>query len=172
MKRIYRLSLVCIVSLLAFFSCSKDEKSNSETPDNPTSDSSTVDPVTPQNEITFAYGCDPSWVTPMEAENIKFRSVDGKETECFALLKSVGFNAARFRVWVNPETSGSNGMCDIDDVLSKCLRAKAQGMSIMIDFHYSDTWADPSKQYKPKAWDNIETVESLASQVITIQKRL
>jgi len=173
MKRIYTLSLVCIVSLLAFFSCSKDEKSNSETPDNPTSDSSTVDPVTPvepQNEITFAYGCDPSWVTPMEAENIKFRSVDGKETECFALLKSVGFNAARFRVWVNPETSGSNGMCDIDDVLSKCLRAKAQGMSIMIDFHYSDTWADPSKQYKPKAWDNIETVESLASQVYNYTK--
>ncbi|MBQ3658478.1 MAG: glycosyl hydrolase 53 family protein [Bacteroidales bacterium] len=165
MKRIGYLFAALLLPLFVFVSCGGDkekEENNPEPSPSPTPNPEQEEVIT---DIDFAYGCDPSWVTPMEAAGVKFYTSEGQETECFALLKSVGFNAARFRVWVNPKTSGSDGMCDIDDVLAKCQRAKAAGMKIMIDFHYSDVWADPANQKKPKAWDNIETVESLASQV-------
>lgn len=157
------------LSLLMFFSCNSGGKEDETVPDpEPEPAPEPVPEVV--TAIPFAYGCDPSWVTPMEISGIKFRNSDGTESECFSLLKSVGFNAARFRLWVNPKTSGSDGMCGIDDVLSKCKRAQAQNMKIMIDFHYSDTWADPAKQFKPKAWDNIETVDALAGEVYNYTK--
>jgi arabinogalactan endo-1,4-beta-galactosidase len=84
----------------------------------------------------------------MEAKGIKFYDKSGAQQDLFALLKSLGFNAIRLRAWVNP----TNGYCNTADVVAKALRAKAQGFNIMIDFHYSDTWADPGKQAKPAAW--------------------
>lgn len=106
-----------------------------------------------QTETVFAKGADISWVTQMEADGQKFYSQDGRETECTALMKELGFNAIRLRVWVNPE----GGWCGSEDVLVKARRAQALGMRIMIDFHYSDTWADPSKQVVPAAWSGYGT---------------
>jgi arabinogalactan endo-1,4-beta-galactosidase len=63
-------------------------------------------------------------------------------------MKELGLNALRFRVWVDP----TEHFCDKYDLLEKCRRAKAQGMAIMVDFHYSDYWADPQHQPVPKAW--------------------
>jgi arabinogalactan endo-1,4-beta-galactosidase len=165
MKKFSFLLTAFSLSLLTFWACN-----NSGKEDEPVPEPEPVPNPAVVSELPFAYGCDPSWVTPMETSGIKFRNSDGTESECFSLLKSVGFNAARFRLWVNPKTSGSDGMCDIDDVLSKCKRAQAQDMKIMIDFHYSDSWADPAKQFKPKAWDNIETVDALAEQVYNYTK--
>ena len=68
--------------------------------------------------------------------------------ECTALMKHLGMNAIRLRVWVNP----ADGYCAKEDVLKKALRAKELGMDVMIDFHYSDSWADPGQQRIPKAW--------------------
>jgi len=99
----------------------------------------------------FAGGADVSWVTQMEADGKLFYDSTGTQTECMALLKSLGMNSIRLRVWVNP----SDGWCNMQDVLVKALRAKNLGMRIMIDFHYSDSWADPSKQNKPAAWVNL-----------------
>ena len=59
-------------------------------------------------------------------------------------------NTIRLRVWVNP----TDGWCNVDDVLVKALRAKALDMRIMVNFHYSDSWADPGQQYIPAAWVN------------------
>ena len=101
-------------------------------------------------EVVFAKGADISWVTQMEADGQKFYSADGKETECTALLKEIGFNAIRLRVWVDPE----GGWCGKEDVLAKAKRAKELGMKIMIDFHYSDSWADPGNQTPPARWMN------------------
>ncbi|MEI4573111.1 glycosyl hydrolase 53 family protein, partial [Klebsiella pneumoniae] len=56
--------------------------------------------------------------------------------------------AIRLRVWVNP----TDGWCNTKDVVAKALRAKNAGMKILLDFHYSDWWADPGKQNKPAAW--------------------
>lgn len=100
----------------------------------------------------FAKGADIGWYTEMEKKGYKFYTASGTEMDCPALMKSLGFNSLRFRVWVNPEDVW-NGK---EDVLKKCLRAKELGMKIMIDFHYSDTWADPGKQYVPKAWESYD----------------
>jgi len=101
----------------------------------------------------FALGADVSWLTEMEKYNRKFFTSDGQQKECMTLLKeNIGMNAIRLRVWVNP-AGGWNGL---QDVLVKAKRANALGMKLMIDFHYSDTWADPGKQTKPVAWTNLD----------------
>ena len=105
--------------------------------------------VMAENESTsFAGGADVSWVTQMEANGKKFYNTSGTEMECMALFKSLGMNSIRLRVWVNP----SDGWCNTQDLLTKAIRANNLGMRIMIDFHYSDVWADPSHQTKPAAW--------------------
>ncbi|MBC7534394.1 MAG: glycosyl hydrolase 53 family protein [Ferruginibacter sp.] len=103
-------------------------------------------PVTP---VTFfAKGADVSWVTEMEAAGIKFHNNTGAEKECMQLMKDLGLNAIRLRVWVNP----ANNWCNTADVLAKAIRANNLGMKILLDFHYSDVWADPGNQGKPAAW--------------------
>jgi arabinogalactan endo-1,4-beta-galactosidase len=119
---------------------------------------------------SFAKGADVSWVTQMEANSVKFYNSAGVATECMTLLKSLGMNSIRLRVWVNP----SDGWCNKADVLVKALRAKNLGMRIMIDFHYSDTWADPSNQTKPSAWSSLSfaglktAVTSHTTEVLTL----
>jgi arabinogalactan endo-1,4-beta-galactosidase len=103
-------------------------------------------------ESIFVKGADISWITEMEASGRKFYNAEGTEMDCFALMKSLGMNSIRLRVWVNPKSKYNN----IDDVIRKAIRAKNIGMRIMIDFHYSDDWADPSKQTMPKAWENMD----------------
>ena len=106
-------------------------------------------PEVPSIERSFyAKGADVSWCTQMETDGMRFFNSAGEERECMELMKETGMNSIRLRVWVNPQ----NGWCGKDDVLEKALRAKALGMKLMIDFHYSDTWADPGKQNPPAAW--------------------
>lgn len=99
----------------------------------------------PQEMVT---GADFSWLTEQEAEGITFADSNGNSRDCVQLLKENGINAARFRVWVNP----ADNWCNADDVTEKARRASREGMKIMIDFHYSDSWADPSKQFTPEVW--------------------
>lgn len=96
----------------------------------------------------FANGADVSWVNRQEAAGYRFYDAAGVQSDPFVLLKNLQVNAIRLRVWVNPAGGWNNGA----DVLYKAKRAAAQGQRIMIDFHYSDTWADPGKQTKPAAW--------------------
>ncbi|MGM9741336.1 MAG: glycosyl hydrolase 53 family protein, partial [Candidatus Cryptobacteroides sp.] len=95
-----------------------------------------------QQERQIILGADISWTTKMEDMGCKFYSTDLKEKECTALMKEIGMNAIRLRVWVNP----ADGYSGKADVLKMARRAKANGMKLMIDFHYSDSWADPGKQ--------------------------
>lgn len=106
----------------------------------------TPDPVTPPD--TFAKGADIGWITEMEAAGKKFYNSAGVEQDLITILKNLGMNTIRLRVWVNP----ANGWNNKADVVAKAVRARNQGMRIMIDFHYSDSWADPGKQTKPAAW--------------------
>lgn len=105
-------------------------------------------PDPPVVQTGFVKGADIGWITEMENAGKKFYTAAGVETECFALMKSLGMNTIRLRVWVNPSPSWNNAA----DVVSKALRAKNLGLRVMIDFHYSDNWADPGKQTKPAAW--------------------
>lgn len=102
----------------------------------------------------FAYGADVGWLPQMEATGYKFYDTDGSKKDCLQLLKDRGINTIRLRVFVNPSDDKASGHCSKDETVTMALRAQKMGMRIMIDFHYSDSWADPAKQFKPAAWAN------------------
>lgn len=104
-------------------------------------------------ETTFAKGADVGWLPQMEATGYKFYDNNGKETDCLQLLKDLGMNSIRLRVWVNPSDDKASGHCSKEETVAMALRAQKMGFRIMINFHYSDSWADPAKQFKPKAWE-------------------
>ncbi len=101
----------------------------------------------------FVKGADISWLPQMEATGYKFYSDGGVEQDCFQILKDHGINTIRLRTWVNPSMDKASGHCSKDETVAMALRAQKQGMKVMIDFHYSDSWADPGQQRKPKAWE-------------------
>ena len=144
------------------------------TEDSPKSDLSGVTPETPVviDRTTFPKGADVSWVTQMEAEGMKFYNQGGTEKELMTLLKDdCGVNSIRLRVWVNP----ADGWNNMDDVLIKARRANALGLRLMIDFHFSDTWADPSNQIIPAAWKDYsfdQLKAALSSHVTTMMNKL
>ncbi|PWT76714.1 MAG: arabinogalactan endo-1,4-beta-galactosidase [Bacteroidetes bacterium] len=106
-----------------------------------------------QDSAFFAKGADVSWLSQMEANNYSFYDPNGNKNDCLQILKGLGVNSIRLRAWVNP----SDGWCNTKDLVEKATRAKNLGLRIMIDFHYSDSWADPGKQNKPLAWDSLST---------------
>ncbi len=131
------------------------------------------EPEVPVYDMTgFAKGADVSWLTEMEKAGKTFYDASGRPQECMALLRSLGMNAIRLRVWVNP----SDGWCNKGDMLVKARRAHALGMRVMVDFHYSDSWADPGQQTKPAAWqayslDELKTaVAAHTTEVLTLLK--
>jgi arabinogalactan endo-1,4-beta-galactosidase len=108
-----------------------------------------------KNKLAFAKGADVSWLPQMEATGYRFYDADGKEKDCLQLLKERGMNTIRLRVFVNPSQDKASGHCSAAETVVMALRAQKTKMRIMIDFHYSDTWADPAKQAKPAAWANL-----------------
>jgi len=133
------LFLLIIFSLIGFTYACKGE--------NPV-----VTPI-PDNIANFAKGADISWLPQMEASGYKFYNNQGVEEDCFKILKDHGINSIRLRTWVNPSDDKFSGHCSKDETVAMAVRAQKWGMRVMIDFHYSDTWADPGKQVKPKAWE-------------------
>lgn len=100
-------------------------------------------------------GADISFLPELEAKGIHF-SDKGKTKDAILLLKEKGFNYIRLRIFVNPAAdsgySPGKGFCDLAHTLVMAKRVKAAGLKFLLDFHYSDTWADPGKQIKPAAW--------------------
>ena len=87
----------------------------------------------------FVRGADICWCTEMEADGRMFYNSSGAQRDIFALMKEIGMTAIRLRVWVNPAQFGYGAWCDKADVLNKARRAHAQGLDLMIDFHYGAT---------------------------------
>ena len=126
--------------------------------------STTIALAQKKNKLAFAKGADVSWLAQMEATGYRFYDADGKEKECLQLLKQRGMNTIRLRVFVNPSQDKASGHCSKEETVAMALRAQKAKMRIMIDFHYSDTWADPAKQAKPAAWANL-SFEALQNKV-------
>jgi len=101
----------------------------------------------------FVKGADIGWLPQMEETGYKFYNESGVQKDCFELLKDRGINTVRLRTWVNPSDNRGSGHCSKMETVAMAVRAKKWGMHIMIDIHYSDSWADPGKQKKPKAWE-------------------
>ena len=106
----------------------------------------------PEPVSDFVRGADISWYTEMAADGRKFYDAQGKLRECPELMRSLGVNAVRLRIWVNPEMKGCGSYSGAADVLAKAKACRAAGHNLMIDFHFSDWWADPSRQDMPLDW--------------------
>lgn len=137
--------------VLAACSCDKNNASSDSGSSNEKEESSLAP--------AFAKGADISWVTEMESKGYRFYTASGSKKECTALMRDLGVNAVRYRVWVDP----SDGWCNKEDVLEKAKRAQRLSLAIMIDFHYSDSWADPAKQNTPSAWASMGVNEMAAA---------
>ncbi|MCL2284423.1 MAG: arabinogalactan endo-1,4-beta-galactosidase [Fibromonadales bacterium] len=136
-----------------------------------------------QNE-PFALGADISWIQQREnpaaagGGNVKYYH-DGQAQDMLAILKEHGFNYIRLRLFVDP-TAGvpedtarakaenstwyaspysSRGYCGLDSTIKYAKKVKAAGFKFLLDFHYSDTWADPGKQYKPMSWRGLNSAQ-------------
>jgi arabinogalactan endo-1,4-beta-galactosidase len=100
----------------------------------------------------FAKGADVGWLAQMEASGYKFYDKEGRPQDCLKILKQYGIDTIRLRTWVHPSDDRASGHNSRDETVAMAVRARKQGMRIMIDFHYSDSWADPQQQRKPAAW--------------------
>jgi beta-galactosidase len=132
-------------------------------------------------------GADISWLPQIESGSGPFargpRSFleDGQPVDAIALLQRHGFNTIRLRVFVNPENpegyAPGTGFFGLDSTLSMARRVKAAGMQMLLDFHYSDYWADPQQQHKPLAWAQLDypalrdTVRSYTTSVLEAMRR-
>ena len=127
--------LMFLITILASFLMSCDSN-DSETPN-------------PENPITFYYGADLSYVNEMEDCGAVYKDKNNVTKDVYQIFKEEGANIIRIRLWHNQTwTNYSN----LEDVKASIQRAKSKVMRVLLDFHYSDTWADPSNQQIPAAW--------------------
>ncbi len=109
------------------------------------------------SENTFIKGADISTLQQIEDFGGKFYD-QSREQNCLDILKNHGFNYIRLKVWNNPGLPESDpaGYNNKEHVLQMANRVKKAGMGLLIDFHYSDFWADPQRQSKPREWSNLD----------------
>lgn len=148
------LSVTVIVGMLGFGAC-KD------------------DPVTPPDpdQVEFIFGADLSYVNQVLDYGGEFKG-GGVVTNPYKIFKDNGTNLVRLRLWHNPvwtkEVYGDDGTqlySDIKDVEKAIGLARQEGMQVLLDFHYSDTWADPGNQKIPAAWTDIKSISVLKDSV-------
>ncbi len=108
----------------------------------------------------FIMGMDASSVISEEKSGVVYRDFDGNEADVFAVLAANGINYIRVRVWNDPFDKDGNGYgggnCDVATAAEIGKRAAKYGLKLLVDFHYSDFWADPAKQAAPKAWKGLD----------------
>lgn len=110
----------------------------------------------------FAYGVDLGWLSQLEERGVRWVDKDKKEIDPIEAMKEMGADSVRLRVFVNPPKEAAwtkkdgtvcmLGFCDAQSVMKVSKRVKAAGMRLMIDFHYSDHFADPQYQDIPEEW--------------------
>ena len=108
----------------------------------------------------FIMGMDASCVPALEKGGVKYSNHDGSEQDVYQILRDNGINYIRVRVWNDPYNALGKGYgggnCDIANAIAIGKRATQHGMKLLVNFHYSDFWADPAKQMAPKAWKNMD----------------
>lgn len=108
----------------------------------------------------FIMGMDASSVIAEEQSGVKFYNYDGTEQDVFKTLAENGITHIRVRVWVDPYDENGNGYGGGNNDAEKAVeigrRAAQYGLRLLVDFHYSDFWADPGKQMVPKAWAEMD----------------
>ena len=138
----------------------------------------TADKYKPQRVTDKIVGADISFLPQTEARGMKFTD-NGVQGDPIELMKAHGFNYIRLRIFVNPENpkgySPKQGFCDLAHTEAMAKRIKAAGMKFLLDFHYSDYWADPQQQNKPAAWvgeDFTALKKSLYDYTVNVMQQL
>ena len=131
-------------------------------PEGPEESTIYVEPVDGISD-DFYRGMDASAVLALENSGVKYYNFDGEEQDVFMTLAQAGVNYIRLRVWNDPYDENGNGYGggnnDVATAITLGQRATKYGMKVCIDFHYSDFWADPKKQFVPKAWEGMNIEE-------------
>ena len=131
-------------------------------PEGPEESTIFVEPVDGISD-DFYRGMDASAVLALENSGVKYYNFDGEEQDVFMTLAQSGVNYIRLRVWNDPYDENGNGYGggnnDVTTAIALGQRATKYGMKVCIDFHYSDFWADPKKQFVPKAWEGMDIEE-------------
>lgn len=122
-------------------------------------------PVRPAWEGEFLNGADISSTPALEDAGVVYREANGDTEDVFTILDDHGFNSIRLKIWHTPK----EGYNDLDHVTEMAKRTYDKGMHFLLDFHYSDWWADPQKQYTPKAWEGL-SVDVLKDSVYAYTK--
>ena len=111
----------------------------------------------------FIMGMDASCVPALEAGGVKYYDHDGTKKDVYEILSQNGINYIRVRIWNDPFDGSGNGYgggnCDIENAIVIGKRATQHNMKLLVNFHYSDFWADPAKQMVPKAWKKLSIDE-------------
>lgn len=175
-KRIF-LGLGCILlgsTLVACTEKAEDSKKDDSTEVNPrvkeVIEKETVTPVNTSDSLyvekvenlpdDFILGMDASSVISEEQSGVKYYGFDGTEKDVFQVFAEAGINYIRVRVWNDPYDDNGKGYGGGNNDIAKAVeigkRATKYGMKLSVDFHYSDFWADPSKQMAPKAWEGLD----------------
>lgn len=129
---------------------------------------------------SYAVGADVSFLGKCEQDGVVFRE-DGQAKDVLAILREHHYNWLRLRLFHDPSSNPTKLPNDLNYTLALARRAKALGFHVLLDLHYSDTWADPGKQFTPAAWDRLshrrlvrevkrytrQTIAAFASQGLT-----
>jgi len=103
----------------------------------------------------FAVGADISWVPQMLKSGFVFYDQYGNERDILSILKDYNMDTIRLRTWVNPTDNPHSGHCSAKETLEFATQCRAMGYRLMLNFHYSDSWADPKQQRTPAAWNSL-----------------
>jgi len=134
-------------------------------------------PGLPKDFIRGVDASEAPWILELGG---KYYDENGAEKDLLDILVENGVNWVRLRLWNDPYDDKGNplggGNCDLRRITDFAAKAKSKGLKILLNFHYSDWWADPSKQNKPKAWTNlpftqlVEVVYSWTKEVLLFMK--
>jgi hypothetical protein len=129
-----------------------------------------------EKEIERMLGADISFLPELEDKGLSFH-LNGDTLDALKMLHQHGFNYIRIRIFVNPENekgyAPNKDYCGLEKTLELAKRVHEEGFKILLDFHYSDTWADPQKQFKPLAWEGLtflELADTLESYTFDVMK--
>lgn len=160
----FKFPITALAVIILLCSCRPASSHNFAEPITQDNTSTNID-VEPINGLPedFILGCDISSIISLENSGVKFYNYSGEEQDLLKTLAENGVNTIRIRIWNDPYNSSGKGYGggnnDLQTAISIGQRATRYGLNCMIDFHYSDFWADPAKQMTPKAWKDMSFAE-------------